>query len=130
MLKRSQNITTNISILSGLALLCAISVNGQTISNTGASFSINSNTVVSSASVNNSSGTISNNGTLNLSADYSNGGSVNGNGAYNVGGNWTNNGTFTAGTSTVTFNGSSQQTLSGTSATQFNNITINGAGGI
>jgi len=39
-----------------------------------------------------------------------------------VSGNWTTNGTFTAGTSTVTFNGSSGQTITG--GTTWNNLTI------
>jgi len=48
--------------------------------------------------------------------------------AHSVGGNWSNSGTFTAGTSTVTFNGAAQQTLTG--ATTFNNLTVNNANGI
>lgn len=42
-----------------------------------------------------------------------------------VGGNWTNDGTFTAGSGMVTFNGSSEQTISGSSTTAFNNLTVN-----
>lgn len=40
---------------------------------------------------------------------------------------WTNNGTFTAGTGTVSLNGTAQ-TLGGTAATTFNNLTVSGAG--
>jgi hypothetical protein len=43
-----------------------------------------------------------------------------------LGGNWANNGgTFTSGTSTVTFNGSTNATLSGSSSTAFYNVTVN-----
>ena len=41
----------------------------------------------------------------------------------NIKGNWTNNATFTAGSSTVTFNGTTQ-TIAGSAATAFNTITI------
>lgn len=45
---------------------------------------------------------------------------------HNIGGDFTNNGTFTANTSTINFNGStSLQTISGSSTTSFNNITVN-----
>ena len=50
------------------------------------------------------------------------------NGSHSVAGNWTNNGTFTANTSTVNFNGSSTQTLDGSSATTYNNMTFSGGG--
>ncbi len=48
----------------------------------------------------------------------------------NVGGSWSNSGTFSAGTSTVVFNGSSAQTIGGSSATTFNNLTINNSSGV
>ena len=39
-----------------------------------------------------------------------------------IGGNWTNNGTYTAGSSVVTFNGTSKQTISGSSSTAFSSL--------
>jgi hypothetical protein len=48
----------------------------------------------------------------------------------NVSGNWTNNGTFTANTNTVNFNGVAPQTVGGSSASTFNNLTMNNASGI
>lgn len=42
----------------------------------------------------------------------------------NVKGNWSNNGTFAAGTSTIAFNGTSAQTIGGSSSTAFSGLTI------
>jgi hypothetical protein len=45
-------------------------------------------------------------------------------------GNWANSGAFNAGAGTVTFNGmAGNQTISGSTATAFNNLTVNGIGG-
>lgn len=44
--------------------------------------------------------------------------------ALNVGGNWINDGTFTQGTGTVTFNGTTAQSIGGTVATTFSSLTI------
>ena len=43
---------------------------------------------------------------------------------FNVAGNWTNNGTYTKGIETISFNGSSQQTIK-SGGSQFNSITLN-----
>lgn len=48
------------------------------------------------------------------------------NNSFSVTGNWINNGTFTPGSGTVTFNKTGTQTLGGTAASTFNNLTING----
>ncbi|MEO8041817.1 MAG: CSLREA domain-containing protein, partial [Acidobacteriota bacterium] len=48
----------------------------------------------------------------------------------NVSGNWTNNGAFTSNGNTVNFNGSSAQTVGGSTATTFDNLTMNNAAGL
>jgi hypothetical protein len=84
-------------------------------------------------------GTLTNNGTVTLTTT----GNVNANGDFtnsatgiftntaagilNIGGNATMSGTFNQGTGTVTFNSATPQTLGGTVATTFNNLTINKA---
>lgn len=46
-----------------------------------------------------------------------------------VSGNWANNGTYTAGTETISFTGTSAQTVGGSAQTTFNSVTVSGAGG-
>jgi hypothetical protein len=46
-------------------------------------------------------------------------------GGLTVKGNWVKNGTFTAGTGMVTFNGTTAQTISGSTGTLFANLTVN-----
>jgi len=48
---------------------------------------------------------------------------------HSVGGNFINNGTFNSGLGTVSFNGSAPQTISGSTVTDFNNITITNTSG-
>lgn len=48
----------------------------------------------------------------------------------NIAGNWLNNGTITNNTGTVTFNGTSAQTISGTGSNPFNNLTLSNSAGL
>lgn len=103
----------------------------------GGSFSVSSlgtfnggNATVSfsgSSSIGNGAGTAINfnNIAINSTATLSN---KTNNKNFNVLGNWTNSGTYTAGTETITFNGSAGQTLTG--ATTFSNLTVNNAAGL
>lgn len=55
---------------------------------------------------------------------------INGTNTLNVNGNWTNNGTYTPNSSTVSFTSTvASQTIGGTGANTFNNLTINNTGG-
>ncbi len=48
----------------------------------------------------------------------------------NIAGNWSNSGTFTAATSTVTFNGTTSQSIGGGVSSTFNNLAINNSAGV
>jgi len=50
--------------------------------------------------------------------------------ALNVFGNWANSGTFTCGTGTVTFTGSSAQSIGGSNSSTFYNLTLNNTAGV
>lgn len=65
--------------------------------------------------------TAASNITINPTATFAAGGAF----IHNIGGNWINNGTFTPSTSTINFNGSSAESISGSTITAFNNLTIN-----
>ncbi len=70
-------------------------------------------------------------GSLNVAGNLTNAASetitVTGAGNINEKGNWINDGTFTAGTGTVTFNGTAAQSIGGAAVTTFNNLTISNA---
>ncbi|MBI4970897.1 MAG: DUF2341 domain-containing protein [Candidatus Omnitrophica bacterium] len=118
---------------------------GGNWTNTGATFNANTGTVTfDGAGIQNitSSGTSFNNFTVNKSAGSAvliDALDVNGNviitagdlasGGQNikVAGNWTNSGTFTAGSGTVTFDGTSAQTIT-SGGSNFNNLTYSGSG--
>jgi gliding motility-associated-like protein len=103
-------------------------INAQVISNTGAAITV-TGAVVNSRDLENTSGVLGNDGTINLDGFLFNGGSVSGNGFYNLKGNWTNNGSFSAGTSTVTLLGTSDQTINNNSTGEtFYNLTLDNPG--
>jgi hypothetical protein len=119
----------------------------QVITNTGASISVKSGTVVNSKDYENTIGALGNSGTINLSGNYSNNGLTGslsnngifnifgdyfnaglsgGNGLFNLKGNWTNMGSFNPGTSVVTFNGVNDQTIThGSTGENFYKLVIN-----
>jgi hypothetical protein len=114
-----------------LLLLCSSALQAQVISNNGAVVSISSGTVLNGGDIGNTTGTISNSGTITLTGTYTNAATTNGNGTYNLAGNWINNGgTFTAGSSIVNLNGSSAQSIGGSTSTVFNTLQINNAAGV
>ena len=116
-----------------LVVLCfhPVTLFAQVISNTGAAISVTTGVFVNSKDLENTTGTLGNNGTINLTGNYFNSGTTNGNGFYNITGNWTNLGLFNAGTSTVTFNGITNQTIThGLSGETFYRLTINNPGNI
>ncbi len=64
--------------------------------------------------------TINSGAALNITGSY----------ALTIKGNWTNQGTFTANNSTVTFNGTGAQTIGGTTATTFYNLSVGGSSAV
>ncbi len=112
-------------------LLCASlflllqKTNAQFVSLNGAYISISSSTVVSADTINNnSSSTVANAGTLTLNT-LTNAGTSQGNGTYNIAKGFDNTGTFTANSSTVSYNGNSNQTIT---ALTYNNLAVAGTG--
>lgn len=67
---------------------------------------------------------------VNNSITISSGSLISNNLAISLKGNWQNDGGFTAGTSSVTFNGTSAQSILGASSTTFNSLNISNASGV
>ncbi|MGP8217178.1 MAG: hypothetical protein ACLQQ4_16530 [Bacteroidia bacterium] len=82
-------------------------------------------------SITTNSGTVSfTTGTLNLTGNLTNTGTVSfTTGPFNIDGNFSNSGTYTAGTGTVSFKGTTGQTINGSSTTSFYNLTATGNSG-
>lgn len=115
-------------LLGILFLLLKQKMQAQVISNNGVYVSIAVGTVVSIDAINNDNATtLANEGTINIST-INNAGTTRGNGIYNIAGKFTNTGTFISNSSTVNMNGTSAQTLPG--STFFNNLIINNAAGV
>ena len=114
----SGNTTLNLGANSGTGTARALA--GSLTIDSGSIFEMSAtagNAMTQAATV---AGSVTNNGTLRLSG--SSGGDI------NVGGNWSLTGTFTPNNRTVTFNGSSAQTITG--ATTFDYLTMNNSAGL
>jgi hypothetical protein len=85
--------------------------------------------VATNGLVNTNGGTITNDGDLLVSGDLANesGAALQGDGQYQVEGDWTNSATFDAGTSTVTFDGNANSTVT-SGGDAFYNLRLNKAG--
>lgn len=83
------------------------------------------NLTLTNASIKTAGSSLDVRGTLliNTGATFSGGTSL----SHTVGGNFQNNGTFTPGTSTIAMNGATTQYINGSTATTFNNLTIDGS---
>jgi len=111
-------------------LLAALQGQSQLFYNNGALVAVKSAGIVQiNGSVGNAAGgSLDNAGIITITGDITNNATAGGNGTFNLAGNWINNSTFNSGTGTVVFNGSAPQSIGGSAATTFNNLTVNNAG--
>jgi len=130
-----QGIRNESSFYRGIFLLCMLVLCfrpdtsfSQVISNTGAHITLTSGVFVDTRDVENTSGVVTNNGRFDLDGSYINAGTTGGNGEYSLTGNWTNTGTFNAGTSTVTFEGTQNQSISKPAGETFHNLVVTNTG--
>ena len=101
-----------------------INFNGSNTSQSIGACSFNNISFAGSA-VKSATGILTINGNTTINSNFSAG-----NYTHTLSGSWTNNGTFTAGTSTLLFTPATSKIIGGTSITSFNNLTLNGAGGM
>ncbi|MEI6124688.1 MAG: T9SS type A sorting domain-containing protein [Bacteroidota bacterium] len=99
-----------------------LNFNGSNAANIGAS---NFNHVIfSGAGAKTAVGALLVVGNLSITNNFSGGSYI-----HSLQSSWTNSGTYTANTSTISFIGSTNQSVGGTSSTTFNNVTMAGTGG-
>jgi len=118
------NVTTgSLTVATGTTSITGTLNNSGTITYSGAGTlsvtgaTTNTSTISMGTGTFNETGAITNSGTLSFTT-----------GPLNIKGNFTNNSTFTAGTGNVTFNGASTQSVGGSAATAFYDVTVNGSG--
>jgi len=104
-------------------------IQSQLLYNNGAPIYISTGAIVRSrGAVNNeNSGSIQNFGNLTIDSTFTNDANASGDGIWFVSGNWINNFIFLAGSGSVFLEGNNQ-TIGGTSATTFYNLTLQGSG--
>lgn len=83
------------------------------------------NVVFSGAGTKTATGALAISGNVTINNNFYAGGYT-----HTIGGNWTNNGIFDGTGSTVVFNGSAVQTISGSIASTFNHVAVQNAGGV
>jgi hypothetical protein len=107
------------------SLSSTVTANGgnQSITTAGSAFN---NLTLSGTGIKSFQDNLLVNGNLTLSSTFR---PVNNGFTCTIGGSWTNNGSFIRNGETVLFNGTTNQNISGTSTTDFTNITVNKTGG-
>lgn len=107
----------NVNIIVNKPAGVALSGNGYPMS-IGGSVTVNSGTFNASTNIKGVTGSFVNNATTTIGT------------AFFIGGNFTNNGTFTPGANVITFNGTTPQSISGTTGITFGSLTINNPTGV
>jgi gliding motility-associated-like protein len=120
---------TLLVFICSFAFFSVLDTGAQVITNNGAAMNISAGTYVNTQDATNTAGTLTNTGIFTLTGNITNTANLNGNGIYRLGGNWLNNGgVFTAGTSTVYFLGTANQTIVNPAGETFFNLYLSNTG--
>jgi hypothetical protein len=118
--------TTNVSVSGGTLFI------GDASSPASQTITLNSrapiNNLIIGSGVAVTASLLTNSLTVNTNVSILSGSLISNNLSSSLAGSWLNNGGFTAGTASVVFNGTSSQTISGSSSTTFNHLTISNTG--